>query len=123
MGIVGFVGQIELDGLRLFGLPEGAGRALCLPLGASGNALHGAGDDLRLLSLAAGATANIDVTVPRARRSDFADASLDSSSIAFVDCHEWSNISVSVTARNVSASTVDPAAAALSVQVTKRRAP
>jgi hypothetical protein len=40
-----------------------------------------------------------------------------------LDCHVWSNNSVRVTARNVSASTVDIAAAALSVQVTKRRVP
>ncbi|MBB5691909.1 hypothetical protein FHS88_004076, partial [Roseomonas alkaliterrae] len=71
-----------------------------------------------------GATANVDVSVPGARRGDFADASLDTSSIAFVfDCHVWSNNSVRVTARNVSASTVDLAAAPLAVQVTKRRLP
>jgi hypothetical protein len=77
---------------------------------------------LALPSLTAGSTTNIDVTVPGARRGDFADASLDTSSIAFVlDCHVWSNNSVRVTARNVSASTVDLAAAALSVQIVKRR--
>jgi hypothetical protein len=77
-----------------------------------------------LPSLGPGATANVDVTVPGARRGDFADASLDTSSIAFVlDCHVWSNNSVRVTARNVSASTVDLAAAPLAVQVTKRRVP
>jgi hypothetical protein len=49
-------------------------------------------------------------------------ASPDTSSIAFVlDCNVWSNDSVRVTARNVSASTMDLAAAALSVQVTERR--
>lgn len=77
-----------------------------------------------LPSLAAGATANIDLTVPGARRGDFADASLDTSSIAFVlDCHSWSNNSVCVTARNVGASTMGLAAAPLAVQVTKRRFP
>jgi hypothetical protein len=46
------------------------------------------------------------------------------SSIAFVlDCYVWSNNSVRVTTRNVSASTVDLAAAPLAVQVTKRRMP
>ena len=75
-----------------------------------------------LPSLGPGATANVDATVTGARRGDFADASLDTSSIAFVlDCHVWSNNSVRVTARNVSASTVDLAAVALSVQVVKRR--
>jgi hypothetical protein len=43
-------------------------------------------------------------------------------SIAFVlDCHVWSNNSVRVTARNVSLSSVDLPAAALHVQVVKRR--
>jgi len=75
-----------------------------------------------LPSLGPGATANVDVTVPGARRGDFADASLDTSSIAFVlDWHVWSNNSVRVTARNVSASTVDLAAAPLAVQLVKRR--
>jgi hypothetical protein len=69
-----------------------------------------------------GATANVDVTVPGARRGDFADASLDTSSIAFVlDCHVWSNDKVRVTARNVSLSTVDLPGAPLHVQVVKRR--
>ncbi len=75
-----------------------------------------------LPSLGPGATAKIDVTVTGARRGDFANASLDTSSIAFVlDCHVWSNNSVGVTARNVSASTVDLAAAPLAVNVVKRR--
>ena len=38
------------------------------------------------------------MTVPGARRGDFAEASLDTNSIAFVlDCHVWSNNSVRVT--------------------------
>lgn len=62
------------------------------------------------------------MTVSGTRRGDVADASLDTSSIAFVlDCLVWSNNSVRVTARNVSASTVDLAAAPLAVQVVKRR--
>jgi hypothetical protein len=125
VGIVGFDGQIELEALRLFGLPEAAPAVLyacpSVPIGTRSLALETSWD---LPSLTAGSTANIDVTVPGARRGDFADASLDTSSIAFVlDCHVWSNNSVRVTARNVSASTVDLAAAALSVQVTKRRVP
>jgi hypothetical protein len=51
-----------------------------------------------------------------------AGASLDTSSLAFVLwCRRCSNNSVRVTARNVSASTVDLAAAPLAVQVEKRR--
>ena len=75
-----------------------------------------------LSNLGPGATPDADVTVPGARRGDFADASLDTSSIAFVlDCHVWSNDKVGVTARNVSLSTVDLPAAAPHVQVVKRR--
>ena len=122
---VGFDGQIELEALRLFGLPEAAPAVLyacpSVPIGTRSLALETSWD---LPSLAAGATANIDVTVAGARRGDFADASLDTSSIAFVlDCHVWLNHSVRVTARNVSASTVDLASAALSVRVVKRRPP
>ncbi|MBU8538882.1 glycoside hydrolase family 55 protein [Falsiroseomonas tokyonensis] len=123
IGIIGFDGQIELEALRLYGLPEDAPAVLygcpSVPAGTRTLALETNWD---LPSLGPGATANVDVTVPGARRGDFADASLDTSSIAFVlDCHVWSNNSVRVTARNVSASTVDLAAAPLAVQVTKRR--
>jgi hypothetical protein len=77
-----------------------------------------------LPSMPPGATSNADVTVPGARRGDFADASLDTSSIAFVlDCHVWSNDKVRVTARNISGATLDLAAATLSVGVAKRRVP
>ena len=123
IGIIGFDGQIDLEALRLYGLPEDAPAILygcpSLPAGTRTLTLETSWD---LPSLAAGATANADVTVPSARRGDFADASLDTSSIAFVlDCHVWSNNSVRVTARNVSASTVDLASAPLAVQVVKRR--
>ncbi|EFH10537.1 hypothetical protein HMPREF0731_3241 [Pseudoroseomonas cervicalis ATCC 49957] len=125
IGIIGFDGQIELEALRLYGLPEDAPAVLygcpSLPAGTRTLALETSWD---LPSLGPGATANVDVTVPGARRGDFADASLDTSSIAFVlDCHVWSNNSVRVTARNVSASTVDLAATPLAVQVVKRRIP
>ncbi len=125
IGIIGFDGQIELEALRLYGLPEDAPAVLygcpSLPAGTRTLALETNWD---LPSLGPGATANIDVTVPGARRGDFADASLDTSSIAFLlDCHVWSNNSVRVTARNVSASTVDLAVAPLAVHVVKRRVP
>jgi hypothetical protein len=125
IGIIGFDGQIELEALRLYGLPEDAPAVLsgCPALPAGGRTLmFSASWDLP--SMPPGATTNADVTVPGARRGDFADASLDTSSISFVlDCHVWSNDKVRVTARNVSASTVDLAVAALSVQVVKRRVP
>ncbi|MCA3277508.1 MAG: hypothetical protein ING26_18515 [Roseomonas sp.] len=123
IGIIGFDGQIELEALRLYGLPEDAPAILsgCPALPAGGRTLmFSASWDLP--SMPPGATSNADVTVPGARRGDFADASLDTSSIAFVlDCHVWSNDKVRVTARNVSLSTVDLPAAGLSVQVVKRK--
>ena len=123
IGIIGFDGQIEVEALRLYGLPEDAPAILsgCPALPAGGRTLmFSASWDLP--SMPPGATSNADVTVPGARRGDFADASLDTSSIAFVlDCHVWSNDKVRVTARNVSLSTVDLPAAALHVQVVKRR--
>lgn len=120
---IGFDGQIALEALRLFGLPEAAPAVLCgcpaLPIGTRSLTLETTWD---LPSLIAGSTTNIDITAAGARRGDFADASLDTSSIAFVlDCRVWSNNSVRITARNVSASPVDLAAAPLPVQVTKRR--
>ena len=123
IGIIGFDGQIELEALRLYGLPEDAPAILsgcpALPAG-SRTLMFSASWDLP--SMPPGTTTNADVTVPGARRGDFADASLDTSSIAFVlDCHVWSNDKVGVTARNVSLSTVDLPAAALHVQVVKRR--
>jgi hypothetical protein len=49
---------------------------------------------------------------------------LDTSTIVFVlDSHVWSNNGVRVTTRNVSASTVDLAAAPTSVHVAKWRFP
>lgn len=101
-------GQIEFEALRLFWLPEAAPAMLyacpSVPVGTRNLALETTWD---LPSLTAGATADMDVTVPVARRGDFADASFDTSSIAFVlNCHAWSNNSVRVTARNVGASTL-----------------
>lgn len=94
---------------------------LSVPIGTRNLALETSRD---LPSLNAGATANIGVTVPGARRGDISDASLETSGIAFVlDCHVRSNTNVRVSARNVSASTVDLAAAPLSLQVVKRRVP
>jgi hypothetical protein len=108
--IIGLDQQIELEVLRLREVPRDVDA--------------GVGDHLDLPNLDACATIKIDVAVPGARRGDFADAAVDTSSVAFVlDCHVWSNNSVRVTAWNVSASMVDLAAALLSLQVVKRRVP
>jgi hypothetical protein len=85
IGVIGFDGQIEVEALRLYGLPEDAPAILfgCPALPAGGRTLmFSASWDLP--SMPPGATSNADVTVPGARRGDFADASLDTSSIAFV---------------------------------------
>lgn len=113
IGILRFDGQSKVEALRLYALPKDAPALLygcpSLPAGARTLALE---TSWNLPSLASGATANVDVAVPSVRRGDFADASLDTSSIAFVlDCHVCSNDQVRVTARNISASTVDLAAA------------
>ena len=106
IGIIGFDGQIELEPLRFYGLPEGPRPVLneCPMLPAGTRTLASNWD---LPNLGHGTTAKVDVTLPGARRGDFADASRETSSIAFVlDCHVWSNNSVRVTAQKVSASTV-----------------
>ena len=123
IGIIGFDGQIELEALRLYGLPEDAPAILFgCPARPAGSRTLMFSASWDLPSMPPGATTNADVTVPGARRGDFADASLDTSSIAFVlDCHVWSNDKVRVTVRNVSLSTVDLPAAALHVQVMKRK--
>ena len=75
-----------------------------------------------LPSLAPGATTLIDVTVSGARAGDLAQASLVSST-RFIELNAavWSNNTVRVMARNISAATFDLAAATLSVGVVKRR--
>ena len=74
--------------------------------------------------LAAGATSLRDITVAGARPGDLASASLTTSSRFFeLDAHVWSNNTVRVMARNISAATFDLAAATLSVGVVKRRVP
>jgi hypothetical protein len=71
--------------VRLFGLPEAAPGVLfacpSVPIGTRILAMEMTWD---LPSLTAGSTANIDVTVAGAPRSDFADASLDLTPAALV---------------------------------------
>jgi hypothetical protein len=124
VGIVGFDGQIELEALRLFGLPEAAPAVLyacpSVPVGTREIQAEVSWD---LPSLASGATALTDVTVTGSRQGDMAQASLVSST-RFIDltAFAWTNNTVRVMARNISGATFDLAAATLSVQVVKRRA-
>lgn len=75
-----------------------------------------------LPSLAAGTTALLDVSVLGARVGDLANASLATSSRFFeLDATAWSNNTIRVLARDMSNTTIDLAAATLSVQVAKRR--
>jgi hypothetical protein len=64
------------------------------------------------------------VTVTGSRQEDLAQASLVSST-RFIDltAFAWTNNTVRVMARNISAATFDLTAATLSVGVTKRRLP
>jgi hypothetical protein len=125
IGIVGFDGQIELEALRLYGLPEAAPALLCgtstFPVGQRELAAEVSWD---LPSLAPGATSLLDVTVTGCRQGDLADAAL-ASSTRFIELDAaWSNNTVRVMARNISPSaTFDLAATTLSVAVTKRRIP
>ena len=122
---IGFDGQIEVEALRLYGLPEAA-PALpfstpALPVGQQEFAAEVARD---LPNLAPGATALIDVTVNGAWAGDLAQASLVSSTpLIELDAAVWSNSTVRVMARNISAATFNLAAATLSVGVAKRRVP
>jgi hypothetical protein len=122
IGIIGFDVQIEVEALRLYGLPEDAPVVLCgcSALPAGGRTLMFSAS-WELPSMTPNAATNMDVTLPGLRRGNFADASLDTSSIAFVfDFHLWSNDKVRVTAPNVNLLTVDLPAAALHVRVVKR---
>ncbi len=130
VGVIGFDGPIDLQALRLYGLPEAAPAVLngtpllSGPLSGSGRREFAAEVSWDLPSLAAGATALLDVTITGARMGDLAEASLATSSRFFeLDATAWSNNTVRVLARNVSNTTIDLAAATLSVQVIKRRVP
>ena len=126
IGIVGLDGQIELEALRLYGLPEAAPALLCgtppaLPVGQREFAAE---TSLDLPSLAGGATHLVDVTVAGARQGDRAQASLASSTrFIELDAFVWSNNTVRVMARNTSGGAFDLGAATLSVAVSKRRIP
>lgn len=126
IGIVGLDGAIELEAMRLYGLPEDAPALLCgtpaLPVGQREFAAEVAWD---LPSLAPGATSLIDVTVTGSRQGDLTDAALAASTrFVELDATAWSNNTVRVMARNISpTATFDLGPATLSVAVTKRRVP
>jgi hypothetical protein len=126
IGIVGFDGQIEVEALRLYGLPEAAPALLCgTPALSVGQREFAAEVSWDLPSLAPGATSLLDVTVAGARQGDLAHAALASPTrFIELDAATWSNNTVRVMARNISpTATFDLGAATLSVQVTKRRVP
>jgi hypothetical protein len=126
IGVVGFDGQVELEALRLYGLPEHAPALLCgtpaLPVGQREFAAEVAWD---LPALAPRATSLLDVTVAGARQGDLADAALASSTrFIELDAAAWTNNTVRLMARNISPSaTFDLGQATLSIAVTKRRVP
>ncbi len=125
IGTVGLDGQIELEALRLYGLPEGAPALLTgTPTVPVVQREFAAEVALDLPSLAGGAAHLVDVAVAGARQGDRAEASLASSTrLIELDAAAWSNKTVRVLARNVSGAAFDLGAATLSVAVTKRRIP
>jgi hypothetical protein len=126
IGVCGFDGTIELEALRLYGLPEAAPALLCgtpaLSVGQREFAVEVTWD---LPNLAPGATSLLDVTVIGCRQGDLAGAALASSTrFIELDAVVWTTNTVRVMARNISPSaTFDLSPATLSVQVTKRRIP
>ncbi len=105
VGVVGFDGPIDLQALRLYSLPEAAPAVLNgMPLrSGSGRREVAAEACWDLPSLTTGATAMPDVTVTSARVSDFAQASLASSSQFFnLDATAWSNNIVRLLPHNAS---------------------
>jgi hypothetical protein len=124
--ITRFDRQIELEALRLYGLPEHAPALLCgtpaLPVGQREFATEVSWD---LPSLAPGTTSLLDVTVAGCRQGDLAIAALASSTrFIELDAFAWTNNTVRVMARNISpGATFDLGPATLSVAVTKRRVP
>jgi hypothetical protein len=126
IGVVGFDGQIELEALRPYALPEDATASLRgTPTLAVGQREFGAEVTWDVPSLAPGATILLDVMVAGARQGDLADAALASStrSVEF-GAFAWTTNTVRVMARNISPSaTFDLASAMLSSQGTKRRIP
>ncbi len=128
--MISFDRPIDVRLRRLYGLPEAAPPVLNgtpLLTGAlfgSGRREFAAEVSWDLPSLTPGATALLDVTVNGARAGDLAQASLVSSTrFIELDAAVWSNNTVRVMARNISAATFDLAAATLSVGVTKRLVP
>ena len=126
IGICGFDGTIELEALRLYGLPGEAPALLCgSPVLPVGTREFQAEVSWNLPSLAPGITSLLNVTVANCRVGDLADAAL-ASSIRFMklDATAWTTNTVRVMARNISpGATFDLAAATLSVAVTKHRIP
>jgi hypothetical protein len=125
IGLGGLDGQIGLEALRLYRLPEPAPALLCgtptLPVGQREFAVETL---LDLPSLAPSAVHLVDVTVLGARQGDRAEASLASSTrFIELDAFTWPKNTASVLARNVSGAAFDLGAATLSVQVIKQRIP
>ncbi|WP_135468558.1 glycosyl hydrolase family 28-related protein [Crenalkalicoccus roseus] len=123
LGVVGFDGVIELEALRLYGLPEAAPAILngTPTLPNSGQRSFVAEVEVDLPSLAPGAEHLFDVTLPGARPGDPCSAALATSSrFVQVAGHVWTNNTVRVVARNVSGFSVDLPSATLTVEVRKR---
>jgi hypothetical protein len=122
--ICGFDGTIELEALRIYGLPGEAPALLCgAPALPPGTREFQAEVSWDLPSLAPSITSLLDVTVASCRVGDLADAALASSTrFIELDATAWTTNTVRVMARNISPSaTFDLVASTLTV--TKRQFP
>jgi hypothetical protein len=125
VGVVGLDGQIELEALRLYGLPKAAPALLCgTPILLVGQREFAVETTLDLPNLAVRAVHLVDVTVAGARQRDRAEASVASSTrFIELDAFVWTTNAARVLARNISGSSFDRGAATLSVAVAERRTP
>jgi hypothetical protein len=126
IGIIGFDGVIELEALRLYGLPEAApvilNGAPILP--NSGQRHFAVETEVDLPNLDPGAEHLFDVALAGARQGDHVAVSLATPSrFIQVAGHVWSNNTVRVVARNVSGFSVDLPGVMLAVEVRKRGVP
>jgi hypothetical protein len=126
IGVVGFDGQIELEALRPYALPEDATASLRgTPTLAVGQREFVAAMAWDPPSLDPGARQLADVTATGCRQRALVPAALASSThFIELDAFAWTTNTVRVMARNISPSaTFDLASAMLSSQGTKRRIP
>ena len=121
--VVGLHGQVEMEALRFYGLPEAAPALLCgTQTVLVGQREFAAELALGLPSLRSGAAHLVDVTVRGARPGDRAEVSL-ASSTRFIEVEAYARSSNTVRTMALTGGVFDYDATTQSVAVTKRRIP